>query len=512
MPNGKTVNLKLQPGEYWWGGAINSLYHQPYSTGSAENLVDLRGNSAMPLLLSNKGRYVWSEEPFEFSLTTEQLIVSSLAPDGEFEIGEGLGTLRDVYRTVSQKHFPPSGSIPDPLFFTHPQYNTWIEMTYFSSQERVLEYATDILKHGFPPGVLMIDTLWHPTYGNWVFDAGRYPDPKGMVHQLHEMGFKVMLWMIPYITPDTLTFRELRDKGFLFTRANDEPAIISWWDGYSAALDLTKPDSVAWLNEKLDYLVNELGVDGFKFDGGQPGNYAEAGIPNAHAITLAWNRIGLRYPLSEFKDSWKSAGWPLAQRIRDRNHSWSQADEGLGSLIPMGLTQGLLGYTFNCPDMVGGGEYTNFPAGGGGNFDAELFVRCAQASALFPMMQFSAAPWRLLDAEHLDYCRATAQLHTRLGDEILALAKESADSGEPIMRHMAYEFPDSGYEQITDQFMLGSNLLVAPVLEKGASSRLVEFPPGEWLGDDGSRVNGPRQLVIVAPLSRLPWYRKISRG
>ena len=502
------IELDLLTGEYWWGGAINSANFQPYPSGSTESLADLRGNSAMPLLLSNKGRYIWSDKPFDFSFSTDSIQLTSLCPDGKFETGEGFGTLQAVFQHVCKKHFPPTGCIPDPAFFRTPQYNTWIEMTYFSTQERVLEYAENILKHGFPPGILMIDTLWHSTYGNWVFDAGRFPDPKEMIACLHQMGFKVMLWIIPYVTPDSLTFRHLRSKSYLFDKPNGEPVILNWWDGYSAALDLTNPEAVGWLHERLDELVNELGIDGFKFDGGQPSNYAEAGIPDAHAVTYAWNRIGMRYPLSEFKDSWKSAGWPLAQRIRDRNHEWTREAEGLGSLIPLGLVQGLLGYTFNCPDMVGGGEYSSFPTGGGGNFDAELFVRYAQASALFPMMQFSAAPWRLLNAEHLSYCLAAARLHSQMGEEILALAQEAAQTGEPMMRHMAYSYPGQGYELIADQFLLGSNILVAPVIKKGAVSRRIIFPPGTWNGDDGSKVTGPCENEVSAPLSRLPWYRK----
>jgi alpha-glucosidase (family GH31 glycosyl hydrolase) len=124
------------------------------------------------------------------------------------------------------------------------------------------------------------------------------------------------------------------------------------------------------------------------------------------------------------------------------------------------------------------------------------------------MMQFSAAPWRLLDAEYLEYCRSASDLHARLGDEILALAKASAQTGEPIMRSMEYVFPANGYEQITDQFMLGDTLLCAPVLQKGAVARSIQFPIGTWIGEDGSHVEGPCRIEVPAPLARIPHYRK----
>ena len=68
--------------------------------------------------------------------------------------------------------------------------------------------------------------------------------------------------------------------------------------------------------------------------------------------------------------------------------------------------------------------------------------------------------------------------------------------------------PGRGYAAITDQYLLGRAILVAPVLEKGATRRTVEFPPGVWQGDDGSVVAGPCRVEVTAPMNRLPWYRK----
>src|SRR5699024_2173795 len=169
----------------------------------------------------------------------------------------------------------------------------------------------------------------------------------------------------------------------------------------------------------------------------------------------------------------------------------------------------LMGYAFTCPDMIGGGEYQNFLANTE-NLDQELFVRYAQCSALFPMMQFSAAPWRVLTEKHNKYCIEAANLHVQFAEDILNLAKHAAKTGEPIIRHMEYCFPHQGFEQINDQFMLGDDILVAPVVKKGMTKRTIHFPAGTWEGDDGSIIKGPCQQEVDAPLSRLPWYRKIT--
>jgi alpha-glucosidase (family GH31 glycosyl hydrolase) len=123
-------------------------------------------------------------------------------------------------------------------------------------------------------------------------------------------------------------------------------------------------------------------------------------------------------------------------------------------------------------------------------------------------MQFSAAPWRVLQPKHLEIARDAARLHEKTGPEILALAKRAAQTGEPIVRSLEYQFPNQGYGDVADQFLLGEEILVAPVLEKGATQRTVVFPPGAWRGDDGVVVKGPSKQVVQAPLARLPWWRR----
>jgi alpha-glucosidase (family GH31 glycosyl hydrolase) len=213
--------------------------------------------------------------------------------------------------------------------------------------------------------------------------------------------------------------------------------------------------------------------------------------------------------MNEMRAAWKAAGLPLAQRQRDKAHSWDEID-GLASLIPNGLAQGLTGHAFTCPDMVAGGDYLAFPATRrSASFDPELFVRSAQCQALFPMMQFSAAPWRLLDRYHLDLCVTAARLHVEHGPEILRLADTATETGEPIQRHLSYVFPGQAYETVRDQFMLGDNLMVAPAVVKHQRRRSVLIPPGEWLADDGTRLSGPDRAEIVVPLARLPRFRRV---
>ncbi len=512
MENRK-LSIRLMDNEVWWGGDITYGDQMPFGRETIE--IDLaagiRGNQAAPLLVSSKGRYVWADAPIRYRF--EDGLLTVVSDSGEPVLrGEG-GNLRQAFLSASAEHFPATGTLPDARFFSVPQYNLWIELQYEPTQEKTLRYAESVLANGLPPGVIMIDDNWMEDYGVWRFRSDRFPDPKAMTDRLHELGFQVMLWTCPFVSPDNAAnFRMLESKGYLLREERGETAIRRWWNGYSAVLDCTNPDAVAWYQEELQRLMDDYGIDGFKLDAGDPEYYRASDRsavpmhPNGHCE--AWAAVGRRYAFNEYRACWKMGGQPLVQRLRDRQHSWDL--NGLASLIPNGLAQGLAGYAYICPDMIGGGQIGDVENNPSFRIDQELFVRYAQCSALFPMMQFSTAPWRVLDREHLAYCVEAAKLHAELGDTFLALAQHASTTGEPIMRHMAYVFPDCGLEDVTDQFMVGDRLLVAPVVEEGARRRVIRFPAGEWLGDDGSRVQGPCALEADAPLSRLPHYRLVE--
>ncbi|WP_130616330.1 glycoside hydrolase family 31 protein [Cohnella abietis] len=505
------LHIQLKEGEAWWGGDVTDGIHMPFGRKPFERdlTIGISGNQAAPLLVSSHGRYVWSEHPIRYSFANGALTVACDA--GEVVLEDRGTDLRSAFLASAKNHFPSTGTLPDARFFTVPQYNLWIELQYEPTQDKTIEYAESVLANGFPPGVIMIDDNWMEDYGVWKFRSDRFPDPKAMTDKLHEMGFQVMLWTCPFVSPDNAAnFRMLEREGFLLQDEHGEVAIRRWWNGYSAVLDCTNKDAVDWYCGQLGQLIDDYGIDGFKLDAGDPEYYRASDRsavplhPNEHCE--AWAIVGLRYSFNEYRACWKQAGQPLVQRLRDKNHTWDE--NGLASLIPNGLAQGLTGYAYICPDMIGGGMLGDVENNPDFRVDQELFVRYAQCSALFPMMQFSTAPWRVLDQEHLEYCKATARLHSELGDTFLELAHHSSQTGEPIMRHMAYVFPDGGFEEVTDQFLVGDDILVAPVIMKGTRSRTISFPGAEWQGDDGSIVAGPCTRSVEAPLSRLPWYRR----
>ena len=511
------TSIILRDGEKWFGAAVNDAHLMPFKDGyHLDMYADTRGNQAAPLLLSTKGRIIWSEEPFQFRFEKNRLIISNAK--GALIIDSANGNLHDAFKNAAKRFFPSKNKLPDTLLFSRPQYNTWIELVYNQNQRDILNYAHAIVNNGFPTGVLMIDDNWADYYGRFDFRKDRFNDARAMIDSLHAMGFSVMLWISPFISPDTEVFRELLHKKLLLlsgdgdtslTRAEaDKPAILSWWNGYSAVLDLTNPETKKWFTGRLDYMVKSYHIDGFKFDAGDADFYPanalsfEKASPNEQS--RLWGDIGLQFPLNEYRAMWKMGGEPLVERLRDKQHTWAD----LQKLIPHITVAGLLGYQFTCPDMIGGGEFGSFRDGG--KLDEELIVRSAECSALMPMMQFSVAPWRVLSDTNCRIVKQAVELRKKYTPYILQLAKESALTGEPIVRSMEYAFPDQGFSEEKGQFMLGEKYLIAPVLTKNCE-KIINLPKGKWRDDKGKVFRGPCRIKQLIALDRLPVYERLNR-
>ena len=534
-----SCTLKMRPGEKWWGLCNDFGREMPFSEKTVFS-CDLRrsnySHQSLSFLCSDKGRVVWCTEPVGVKIENGKICLES--DKGEIIVKDDAGrNLNEAFRYASKTWFAPTGEEPELLYFSAPQYNTWIELTYHQNEKDILSYAKSMLDNGLPPGVFMIDDTWQHGYGEWYFDMRRFHDPKGMMDKLHAMGFKVLLWMCPFVSMDTPAYRRIAfaknpddvrgyptKGGFLVSSLKPgwggvpPPAPIAWWNGRSALLDFTHPNAVAWFTEQLDRLVKDYGADGFKFDGGGVQFYAgcvgiEGGAPKtfAHdpsvspvAQSALYGNFALKYKGSEYRNGFGFAGKPVIMRLHDKAHSW----DALRRLVPDMMAAGFVGCPFICPDMIGGGSWTAFLPGA--PFDSELFIRSAQIHALCPMMQISASPWRVLTKEHQRIFKDVANLRQRFAPCFVELAKESSKTGEPIMRNMEYCFPGMGYAEIKDQFMMGNELLVAPVVEKGVQSRKVVLPPGKWRSDDGQTCVGPAVVEVAAPLARLPYFEKLS--
>ncbi len=505
--------IELLPNEKWWGGATDFGSSMPFEKET--EVIDLRtknyNNQTTPLLISNKGRYIWSDAPFSFQFKENKIEI--IPTRAEILLEKGGNTLREAYLAASKKYFTPSNVIPPEIFFSKPQYNTWIELIYNQNQEDILNYAQNIIANGFPTGILMIDDNWQKYYGNFEFRPDKFPDPKKMFKELQSMGFKVMLWVSPFVSPDSQEFRALQKKGFLVKkRGENTPAMLHWWNGFSACYDLSNQEAYNDFVKTLKEMQNTYeGLNGFKFDAGDPERYLKEDVDvfdnKSYDVeqTQLWAKLGLEFPYNEYRATWKMGWQPLVQRLGDKKYSWN----GVFRLVPDMISAGLLGHLYTCPDMIGGGEYSSFQGVNSKSFDQKLIVRSCQIHSMMPMMQFSVAPWRILSKENLAICVKYAKWHEQLGSYIVQQAKKSAQTGEPIVRNMEYMFPNQGFEHCIDQYMLGDKYLVAPIVSEN-DTRSVKLPKGKWKDDQGKIYKGGKTYTITVPLERLLWFEPVK--
>ena len=562
--------IEILPGEYWWGGTVGGGWKMPLSAKSdyvKDLRVDSDGNQAAPLLLSTKGRWVWCEDAFKYTVKGGKLTVETgPAPrrrgptphpmdvfaaerkaKGEsvevaatvtdipnvektcysrktwapIKFGQAdAGTLRAAFEHCSKTYFPPKGT-PRLEFFEQPILNTWVELNYNQNEKDVLDYAQSFIDNGMKPGVLMIDCFWHTdAFGYWKFHGDRFRDPKGMSDRLHAMGYKLMLWFAPFVTMDSMPYRLLRDNNGILKDARLRPYSkgyqgmpVQWWDGYSAVWDPTSPYGRQWCLDTMRRVMSDYGVDGFFFDGGgchefPPGDYvAYDQEAQPQDLCRAFQSMGLEVPFQQLREAWKLGGEPMMNTLRDKAPKWSEMRRCVTDMIAAGQ----LGYPFVVADLVGGGTCGS----NGGKvhnveFKDEMFLRHLEIQCLSPMIQFSGSPWRVLSPKAQNVVKKLLSIRERFAPKITALAAECGRTGIPMLRSMDFEFPGRGYELVLDQFMMGEDLLVAPVVDGGVTRRTVVIPEGTWRGDDNSIVIGPKTVEVSAPLDRLPYFELVA--
>ncbi len=524
--------IKSLPGELWWGAVASKGYVQPFTSFCAADnlylddsvsaahlndrrLFDLAEMSAKgvtaPLLLSNKGRYVWNDRPFAFRFRDGVLYVD----DRNIKAVQAGETLRDAYLAASKAHFAFDGREPAELMFTKPQFNNWIESAIFGiNQQNAEDYVDALARSGFPCGVVMIDGGWQRYHGLRDFNLDTFPDAVRLFDKIHGYGYKSMLWCAYFLSadsrPEYVNYKPTAQNLLIHSKDNPKEAgLVWWWNGISTTLDLTAPDIRRKFSDELKACAERFHIDGFKFDGGNPeyfrgkALFSEPWMVSAD-FTHAYNLLAQDFPYNEFRIGYNGGGEPVVLRNHDVGHSWREVRETLPNL----MLAGLCGYPYVFADMVGGGLNSSFEPGK--SFSHKLFIRSCQMQALMPMMQFSAAPWRVLTPEECEICKRFADLHVAFGPYIMEQVHHASTTGEPIMRSMEYEFPGCGYERVYYQFMLGPRYLVAPVLDED-DSKTVFLPEGKWRDDLGAVHQGPLVLELKdVPLERLPYYERLD--
>ena len=359
-------------------------------------------------------------------------------------------------------------------------FGTWMSrITYFSEKEGY-DVAANIRKNKYPCDVIHFDTGWFDVdwQCDYKFSENRFQNPQQMLKDLRSQGFHVCLWQLPYFTPKNRYFSELIEKDMYVKNGNGE---LPYED---VVLDFSNPETVKWYQDKLAGLLN-IGVSAIKVDFGEAaplnGIYASGKSGwyehNLYPVRYDMAVSEITKKLHNENIMWARAAWAGSQRYPLHwGGDAATTNTGLLGTLRAGLSFGLSGFSFWSHDM--GGFVKSTPE--------DLYCRWIPFGFLTSHTRAHGAPptepW-LYDSKRVqDVFRKSAEMKYRLMPYVYAQAKECTEKGLPMLRALFVEFPDDpGAWKVDDEYLFGSQILVAPLLESGLTGRTVYLPEGKWI-------------------------------
>lgn len=359
-------------------------------------------------------------------------------------------------------------------------FGTWMSrITYFSEKEGY-DVAANIRKNKYPCDVIHFDTGWFDVdwQCDYKFSENRFQNPQQMLKDLRSQGFHVCLWQLPYFTPKNRYFSELIEKDMYVKNGNGE---LPYED---VVLDFSNPETVKWYQDKLAGLLN-IGVSAIKVDFGKAaplnGIYASGKSGwyehNLYPVRYDMAVSEITKKLHNENIMWARAAWAGSQRYPLHwGGDAATTNTGLLGTLRAGLSFGLSGFSFWSHDM--GGFVKSTPE--------DLYCRWIPFGFLTSHTRAHGAPptepW-LYDSKRVqDVFRKSAEMKYRLMPYVYAQAKECTEKGLPMLRALFVEFPDDpGAWKVDDEYLFGSQILVAPLLESGMTGRTVYLPEGKWI-------------------------------
>lgn len=503
----------------------------------------------MPYFLTNKnfGMLLKSSMYAEFDLEkTSEDIFSIYLEDKSIELSIFEGNPYEMYsQYISQ--------IGKPVMVPKWVLGPWMSSNNWDNQKEVEYQLEQTIKYDIPSTVLVIEA-WSDEATYYVFnDAvyeenkgdksllyndykfpewGRWPNPKAMVDKLHENNIKCILWQIPILkhTSGLLNIQLENDKKYAiekgYTAKNPDGSEYRMPEGWftdSILFDYTNPDANDWWFSKRKYLVEDLKIDGFKTDGGEfvfgndvkfsdgrTGRELRNEYPNLY-ISKYYNFAQKNNGITFSRAGYLGAGRMPAHWAGDERSTFDAFKRNLCA----GINASMSGIVFWGWDL--GGFSGEIPS-------AELFARSTSMACFCPIMQYHAeskaqfnqdrTPWNIAERREapwvIDMYRFYAHLRMSMMDYIEEQSINSIENNKPLMRALLFDYSeDERLWDIYDEYMFGDDILVAPIIEEGATERLVYLPEGNWINIFDEKVyQGKKDYLISANLFEIPVFIK----
>ncbi|HEX3558887.1 MAG TPA: glycoside hydrolase family 31 protein [Pyrinomonadaceae bacterium] len=461
------------------------------------------------------------------------------AASGELNYYVFTGGRERTPKNVLRDYTDLTGRAPlPPLWALGNQQSRWS----YSPESRVREVAKGFRDARIPADVIYLDIDYMDGHRVFTWDKSRFPDPSKMIADLRAEGFRVVVIVDPGVKADPAyyAYQQGQAAGHFVKNADGTELHASVWPGVCAFPDFTDPSAREWFGSLYKTNLDE-GVAGFWNDMNEPGvflsdttpkpdlfhhpmktfpltaRHAGDGLPGTHA--RYHNVFGMQMARATFEGLKRlrpdarpfvltRAGYAGVQRFSaiwtgDNVASWDH----LRLSITMLLNLGVSGVPLIGSDV----------GGFSGNPTPELYTRWLQAAALTPFLRSHSEngsnphePYSF-PKEFTDINRASIELRYRLLPYLYTLFREHTATGAPVMRPLWFEYPDDARTYLVeDQYLVGRDLLVAPVVTESVTKRKVYFPKGDRWVDwwTGKLYEGGQEVEIDAPLNRLPLFAR----
>lgn len=391
--------------------------------------------------------------------------------DDELDLFVFLGSPEEILAEYTRL----TGRSPVPPLWS---FGLWMSRCTYLSEEQVREVAAKLRSNKIPCDVLHLDTGWFETDWrcDYKFSKNRFHQPEKLIGDLGKDGFKVSLWQLPYFVPKNDLFPEIVSKGLA---VRDPKGNLPTED---AVLDYSNPATVDWIREQIGGLL-KTGVGAIKVDFGEAaplnGIYASGrtGFYEHNLYPLRYNKAMADITRETTGENiiWARSTWAGSQRYPLHWGGDAEAtDNGMSAELRGGLSFGLSGFSF----------WSHDAGGFVGKASEDLYLRWLAFSVFTSHSRCHGLapkePWNY-SPEFMEEFRNVVETRYRLMPYLWAQAHDSSARGLPMLRSLFLEFPqDPGSWRVDDEYLLGSSLLVAPLMEEGSGKRDVYLPPGRW--------------------------------
>jgi alpha-D-xyloside xylohydrolase len=471
----------------------------------------------IPFYLTNAGYGVFVNHPGRVSFEVASEVTSRVQFSVEGQSLEYFVIYGPTPKDILRKYTALTGRPAMPPAWS---FGLWLSTSFTTSYDErtVTGFLDGMTERDLPLSVFHFDCFWMRDlhWCDFEWDPRTFPDPVGMLARLKARGLRISVWINPYIAQRSALFAEGVAGGYLLRRPNGDVWQWDLWQPGMALVDFTNPAARAWYAAKLDVLLDQ-GVDCFKTDFGEriPTDvvYHDGSDPQRmhNYYTYLYNQTVFEVlrGRGEAMVFARSATAGSQQFPVHWGGDCESSYEAMAESLRGGLSLGMSGFGFWSHD-IGGFEGTPSPA---------LFKRWIAFGLLSSHSRLHGSssyrvPW-LFDDEAVDVLRRFSKLKARLMPYLDQVARRAVAEGMPMMRAMVLEFPDDpACVHLERQYMLGENLLVAPVFsDEGDVAYYV--PEGQWTDLlTGNSVWGPRWVrdrrgflempILVRPGTVLP--------